>query len=30
MRWKHNADSALQLALCYADRPRRFALRVAT
>ena len=30
MRWKHNANTALQLALCYADRPRRFALRVAT
>lgn len=30
MRWKHNAHTALSLALCYADRPRRFALRVAT
>jgi len=30
MRWKHNAHTALKLALCYADRPRRFALRVAT
>jgi len=30
MRWKHNANTPLQLALCYADRPRRFALRVAT
>ena len=30
MRWKHNAHTALRLALCYADRPRRFALRVAT
>jgi hypothetical protein len=30
MRWKHNAHTALALALCYADRPRRFAMRVAT
>jgi hypothetical protein len=27
MRWKHNSTSLLKLAACYADRPRRFALR---
>jgi len=30
MRWKHNAYTPLKLALSYVDRPRRFALRVAT
>ena len=29
MRWKHNVESPMRLALCYADRPRRFALRIA-
>lgn len=27
MRWKHNSRNLLRLAFCYADRPRRFALR---
>ena len=29
MRWNHNASSAWRLAICYADRPRRLALRMA-
>ena len=29
MQWKHNSNSLLKLALCYADRPRRFAFRAA-
>lgn len=29
MRWKHNVDNGWKLAVCYADRPRRFALRAA-
>jgi hypothetical protein len=27
MQWKHNTTSPLRLALCYAERPRRFASR---
>ena len=29
MRWKHNVDSNWRVAVHYADRPRRFALRLA-
>jgi hypothetical protein len=29
MRWKHNANTPWRLAISYADRPRRFAIRTA-